>query len=271
MDNLLTFVSAAAFAAFILCFAFLSAPLAEGGREEASPSFCRARRNSARVSALCALAAFYFVPVGSLPPFIDFEFGGFIAAALLVSSALLDVPHGALNLRAAAKSLVFPTAFCLAWALLALFVSRAGVPGALGCLGTYSVMPLWSAAGVWGGAGMVFLLLLLLCAFPEIPRRSGVSRAASESCAAVLRASLCAALVTALLLPWNISEFVETGGFLSFWLDFIFFWMKVLLAAAAASFVSRRAGDVAFRRTYTLYAALIICGAVCMFIETGIF
>ena len=118
---------------------------------------------------------------------------------------------------------------------------------------------------------MVFLLLLLLCAFPEIPRRSGVSRAASESCAAVLRVSLCAALVTALLLPWNISEFVETGGFLSFWLDFIFFWMKALLAAAAASFVSRRAGGVAFVRASALYAALVICGVVCMFVETGIF
>ena len=118
---------------------------------------------------------------------------------------------------------------------------------------------------------MVFMLLLLLCAFPEIPRRSGVSCAASESCAAVLRASLCAALVTALLLPWNISEFIGTGGFLSFWLDFIFFWTKALFAAAAASFVSRCAGDVAFRRASALYAALIICGVVCMFIETGIF
>ena len=115
------------------------------------------------------------------------------------------------------------------------------------------------------------LLLLLLCAFPEIPRRSGVSRAASESYAAVLRVLLCAALVTALLLPWNISEFVGTGGFLSFWLDFIFFWMKALLAAASASFVSRRAGDVAFVRASALYAALIICGVVCMFVETGIF
>ena len=271
MEILLTLVSAASFAAFILCFALVF-PRPVGERcAEASLLFCCAPRGFARLSALCALAAFYFVPVGSLPPFIDFEFGGFAAAALLIASALLDMPRGALNLRAAAKALVFPVTFCLAWALLALFVSRAGVPGAPGCLGTYSVMPLWSSAGVWGGAGMVFLLLLLLCAFPEIPRRSGVSRAASESYAAVLRVSLCAALVTALLLPWNISEFVGTGGFLSFWLDFIFFWMKVLLAAAAASFVSRRAGDVAFVRASALYAALIICGAVCMFIETGIF
>lgn len=271
MEIFLTLVSAASFAAFILCFA-LVVPRPAGERcAEASPLFCAAPRNCARLSALCALAAFYFVPVGSLPPFIEFEFGGSVAAVLLIASALLDMPRGAPRFGSAAVALAFPAAFCFAWALLAIFVSRAGVPGALGCLGTYSVMPLWSAAGVWGGAGMVFLLLLLLCAFPEIPRRSGVSRAASESCAAVLRVSLCAALVTALLLPWNISEFVETGGFLPFWLDFIFFWMKALLAAAAASFVSRRAGGVTFVRASALYAALVICGVVCMFVETGIF
>ena len=124
----------------------------------------------------------------------------------------------------------------------------------------------------YGEARAWYFCFFCSCApFPEIPRRSGVSRAASESCAAVLRVSLCAALVTALLLPWNISEFVGTGGFLSFWLDFIFFWMKALLAAAAASFVSRRAGGVAFVRASALYAALVICGAVCMFIEAGIF
>ena len=142
MEIFLTLVSAASFAAFILCFA-LVVPRPAGERcAEASPLFCAAPRNCARLSALCALAAFYFVPVGSLPPFIEFEFGGSVAAVLLIASALLDMPRGALNLRAAAKALSFPAAFCFAWALLALCVSRAGVPGALGSLGTYSVMPL---------------------------------------------------------------------------------------------------------------------------------
>ena len=271
MDNLLTFVSAAAFAAFILCFAFLSAPLTEGGREGASLSFCHARRNSARVSALCALAVFYFVPVGSLPPFIDFEFGGFIAAALFTASALLDMPRGALNLRAAAKALSFPAAFCFAWALLALCVSRAGVPGALGSLGTYSVMPLWRAAGVWGRAGIVCLLILLLCLFPNAARASAGLHRSSENLAAALRASLCAALVTALLLPWNLSEFIAAGGFYAFFLDFIFFWIKASAVGCAATFAQRAAALPSRRRAPLLYAALTICGAFCIFIEARIF
>ena len=271
MDNLLTFVSAAAFAAFILCFAFLSAPLTECGREEASPSFCRARRNFARVSALCALAAFYFVPVGSLPPFIDFEFGGFIVVALLIASALLDMLRGAPRFGSAAKALSFPAAFCFAWALLALFVSRAGVPGALGSLGTYSVMPLWCVAGAWGRAGMVCLFIMLLCLFPNAARASAGSRSSSETLAADLRASLCAALVTALLLPWNLSEFIAAGGFPAFFLDFIFFWIKAFAVGCATTFAARAAALPARRRVALLYTALIICGAFCIFIEARIF
>lgn len=271
MEILLALVSAASFAAFILCFALVF-PRPAGERcAEASQLFCAAPRGFARLSALCALAAFYFVPVGSLPPFIDFEFGGFAAAALLIASSLLDMPRGALNLRAAAKVFSFPAAFCFAWALLALFVSRAGVPGLLGSLGTYSVMPLWRAAGVWGRAGMVCLFILLLCLFPNAARASAGSRRSSENIAAALRASLCAALVTAILLPWNLSEFIAAGGFYAFFLDFIFFWIKASAVGCAATFAQRVAALSARRRAPLLYAALIICGAFCIFIEASIF
>lgn len=271
MEILLTLVSAASFAAFILCFALVF-PRPAGERcAEASPLFCCAPRCFARLSALCSLAAFYFVPVGSLPPFIDFEFGGSVAAALLIASALLDMPRGALNLRAAAKALAFPAAFCFAWALLALFVSSAGVPGALGSLGTYSVMPLWRAAGVWGRAGMVCLFILLLYLFPNAARAHGGIRRSSENLAAALRASLCAALVTALLLPWNLSEFIAVGGVSAFFLDFIFFWIKASAVVCAATFAQRAAALPVRRRAPLLYAALIICGAFCIFIEARIF
>ena len=271
MEILLTLVSAASFAAFILCFALVF-PRPAGERcAEASPLFCCAPRCFARLSALCSLAAFYFVPVGSLPPFIDFEFGGFVVASLLTASALLDMPRGAPALDAAAKALVFPAAFCFAWALLALFVSRAGVPGALGSLGTYSVMPLWRAAGVWGRAGMVCLFVLLLCLLPNASRANVGSRVSSENLAAALRASLCAALVTALLLPWNLSEFIAVGGFYAFFLDFIFFWIKASAVGCVATFAACAAALPARRRAPLLYAALIICGAFCIFTEARIF
>ena len=271
MEILLTLVSAASFAAFILCFAFVFPRPAGERRAEASQLFCAAPRGFARLSALCALAAFYFVPVGSLPPFIDFEFCGFIAAALLIASALLDMPRGAPRFGSAAAALVFPASFCFAWALLALFVSRAGVPGALGSLGTYSVMPLWRAAGVWGRAGIVCLLILLLCLFPNVARANAGSRRSSENLAAALRASLCAALVTALLLPWNLSEFIAAGGFYAFFLDFIFFWIKASAVGCAATFAPRAAALLTRRRAPLLYAALIICGVFCIFIEARIF
>ena len=233
--------------------------------------FCAALRNCARLSALCALAAFYFVPVGSLPPFIEFEFGGSVAAVLLIASALLDMPRGAPRFGSAAVALAFPAAFCFAWALLAIFVSRAGVPGALGSLGTYSVMPLWRAAGAWGRVGMVCLFVLLLCLLPNASRANAGARRSPENLAAALRASLCAALVTALLLPWNLSEFIAAGGFPAFFLDFIFFWIKASAVGCAVTFAPRAAALLTRRRAPLLYAALIICGVFCIFIEARIF
>lgn len=179
--------------------------------------------------------------------------------------------RGAPRLGSAAAALAFPAAFCFAWALLALFVSRAGVPGALGSLGTYSIMPLWRAAGAWGRVGMVCLFILLLCLFPNVLRASAGSRRSSENLAAALRASLCAALVTALLLPWNLSEFIAAGGFYAFFLDFIFFWIKASAVGCAATFAQRAAALLTRRRAPLLYAALIICGAFCIFIEARIF
>ena len=271
MEIFLTLVSAAAFAAFILCFALLSASSAGAGGVEASPCFCRARRNSARLSALCALAAFYFVPAGSLPPFVSCGWGGFAAVGLLVSSALFDARRGPLVDGAAVKALGFAAFFCAAWGLLALFVSRAGVPGSLGCLGTYSVMPLWDAAGIWGRAGMFFLMLLLLTSLPVIPRLSEDSRRFAETRAAELRSLLCAALAAALLLPWNFSAFVETGVFAAFFFDFIFFWAKVFALLRAAELAARCAAGFSRRRAALLRAAFLICGAACIAAETGIF
>lgn len=265
MEFLLTFISAAAFAAFLLCFSLLSVRAARGGGADVSARLCGAPQKRARAAAACALAAFYFLPAGSLPPYIDCEWGGFAAAALLAPSAVLNLPRGALASGAVIDALAFPAVFCFVWPLLALFVLRAGVPGGLGSLGTYAVMPLWSAAGIWGRAGMAFLLALLLCAVPDAPRRSCGAAASS------LHFSLCSALVTALLLPWNLSQFIEFGGFFAFLSDFIFFWTKVFVVGRVASIAPRRAGWLAFRRVPMLYAALMLCAALCVFIESGIF
>lgn len=221
--------------------------------------------------ALCALTAFYFVPAGSLPPFVSCGWGGFAAVGLLVVSSLLELRRGSSSFGAAAKALGFAAFFCAAWGLLALFVSRSGVPGSLGCLGTYSVMPLWDAAGIWGRAGMFFLLLLLLTSLPVIPRPSEDSRRFAETRAAALRSSLCAALTAALLLSWNFSEFVETGVFAAFFFDFIFFWVKVFALLRAAEVAARFSAGFARRHAALLRAAFLLCGAACIAAETGIF
>lgn len=263
-------VSGAAFAAFLICFAALRARAPQrrsddGARNRAEARRCeRVLRRSGLLSpALCA-AAFYFVPVGSLPPFFSFEYGGFAVAVLMLLSAFAR-PRSERRLGS------FFVVFCAAWGASALFVSSAGVPGALGCLGTYSVMPLWSVSGAWGRAGMSFLFLALLCAFPENAGHREEGCASLRFADGGLRPLLYAALTVALLLPWNPSVVVGAGGVWGFFCDFVFFWVKAAAVCAAAGFAPRFAAMLTRGRSDIAPAAFALCGVVCVVAEARLF
>ncbi len=240
----LTLFSAAAYAAFLPCFAALSsgAALRAGGTRGIASS------------ALCA-AAFFFVPAGSLPPFIASGYGGFAAALTLFAAAFLIFPRRA-------DAAVFPSAFCAAWGAAAVFASLCGAPGWLASFGTYSAMPVWSAAGGWGTAGGVCMFAALLCAFPDFSTRGGAPRPALPE---ALYAALCAALIAAFFAPQNVSALAEIGGFLGFFADFVFFWVKTAFVGFCASRARRFAGRVSRGRETMLCAAFSLCGAVCAF------
>ena len=263
LGHFLTLLSAAAFAAFILCLSILLTSAA--GREfrwRALPF----------ASWLPLLAAFYFIPIGSLPSFIAFEYGGFCAAALLFLSSVLKARRCA-SYRWIWNFIAFPIVFCAAWAALAFFAFHAGVPGALASLGTYSVVPLWNVAGGVARSGMIFIFIALLCSMPKNPRsNAGFVRLEPDGVADSLHALLCAAFVAALLLPWNFSELAGIFGLQAFFIDFVFFWAKCALVCLAAGGARHIAGYAPGFRAGALPPIFTLFGAGCIVAETlGLF
>lgn len=253
--NFLTLFSAAAFAAFLICFSILLAP---SSKEHLRKNF------PARLFA--PLAAFYFVPAGSLPPFVSFEYGGFCAALLLFLSSILNAPRG--SSRPFADAVAFPFVFCASWGSLAISAYRLGVPGSLASLGTYSAMPLWGVAGFLSRIGMIFLMLALLCSMPKGSRLKESACFDGYRAAAALHSLLCAAFIATLLLPWNLSCFIRIYGAFGFLLDFIFFLAKCALLLCVSRFASRAANCANGGRAFALALIFTFCGAGCIAAET---
>ncbi len=262
-------VSGAAFAAFLYCFSLLFSRTAGGALRAhyAVPSGAAyaAAPTPGAASALCCAAAFYFVPAGSLPPFVSHRAGGFAVAILLLLSGFFGAPRGARG-SGVCRALGFPLAFCAAWGELAYFAAACGVPGALGNLGTYAVMPLWTVAGSFGRAAMACLFVMFLSVFPEFPRFAP-GRGVRDGAGPALPVLLCAALVAVLLFSWNISPLLALDGSAAFFCDFIFFWIKTAALCAVMTAAGRAAESTAYprRAAFALFCAL--CGAVLMYME----
>jgi len=131
-----------------------------------------------RLAALPALAAFLFLPLGSLPPFLPLSTGMFAFFALFcLSLLLLGLLPGAASPAARAKVAVAAGYGLLplagASAAAAFFAYAHGAPGAPFNMGTFSIMPLWLMADIPARAGLAVMAVgLLLCigkGFPLAP------------------------------------------------------------------------------------------------------
>ena len=128
-----------------------------------------------RLAVVPALAAFLFLPQGSLPPFLPLSAG---IPALFALFGLLLLLLGAAPPAARARTTVavgyglLPLA--AACAAAAFSAHARGAPGSPLSMGTLSIMPLWSIAGIPARAGLAVMAVgLLLCigrAFPLAAR-----------------------------------------------------------------------------------------------------
>ncbi|SBV93455.1 membrane hypothetical protein [uncultured delta proteobacterium] len=212
----MTALSCIAYAAWIFLAAFLfrgCLPPFVGKNDSG-----RAMRPVRDIGVAClAAGAFFFVPPGSLPPFLNYPWGGLVFLGCLALSALLA--------RERASAVPLLLAGCVALVFF-WYARQRGMPGSAANLGTFTGMPVWGIAPARHICGFLLLAAGFLAA----------ARALFDGCrsshAATLRCFAVCALFVALFAPWNTAPYVRWPDSLVAGCDFMLFWGKVFGVAA---------------------------------------
>lgn len=235
----------AVYALVFACFAylasiFLAAALPSSRDRRFVRAFLTAPRRETYAATL-ALAAFIFLPPGSLPPLYNGPHGGLFFGACLGSSLLLTYGRGAIGPY---------ILWTLSFFALAEHAWRRGMPGTPTNLGTFVAMPVWSVADSYAFTGFLFL------AFGHaLGAASLFSHDAGDASPTRRIQGLAACgLFTVFFLPWNFSSFISGPTRFLAGTDYLLFWTKTLLAHfAAVSFAER------FPRAPLLSASAFCC------------
>lgn len=194
---------------------------------------CRGNRPPDKIwliEIIILLTAYSFIPMGSLPPFISFRYGGIVFVLLTACAHLAGThktePFAARRTYRTGENLpLFATACATTLAPLVLYVSKTGIPGSIFSLGTYSATPLWDTGGLCVKAGMSFLMLSLCTAVPARP--VGHCEAyGPKALVQVLETALPTAVITSMFIPWNAGLILGMTGPAMFFFDFMLFWCK---------------------------------------------
>lgn len=189
------------------------------------------------LSCFSLIAAYYFIPMGSLPQFFTIPGGFIIVAALLLVAqscyirglrayspelyAALD--RYSVNALTKFTFTLFVVVLTLAWYMMTI-----GIPGRVLSMNSYAAMPLSMEVGPLGTAGLVCFFLSLAVVSPcrricdaKLPRPSSMLEIYDA-----VRSSLCPAIITAMFLPCNIGLRMGLIGIPMYAADFLFFWLK---------------------------------------------
>ncbi len=209
------------------------------------------------LAATAAALVILYVPMGSLPPVLGGEGDLILILYLFALSAVAMVVGGfasgspyanigaqrEMTLMMSYETPLAMVACTLAWAAL-----HRGLPGAPFSLETHMATSLWSVLGGMGLCGMGLLLLALLAVVPaevgkvpmDIPEAkteilegliaeySGRNLALLKITFAVRTLAMCAVL-TSLFFPWSLGKAMALPPYLAYPVDFVWFWVKVLL------------------------------------------
>jgi len=164
-----------ALSAYLVCVASLTALSARLAAPaitlDASNQVALASPLWQRLAIAPALAAFLFLPLGSLPPFFPLSTGMFALFALFfLTLLLLGAASPAARARAVTAAGYGLLPLATAATATAFFAYAHGVPGSPFSMGTLSTIPLWSMVSNPARAGLAVMAVgLLLCigkAFP---------------------------------------------------------------------------------------------------------
>ena len=250
-----TLVAVPAYLGFTACLAVLSSRLPAPA---AAPRPPFRGTGFARLAGVPALAVFFLLPPGTLPPFIPVDTGMLLALALFGLTLLL------LGLASpGAKKDIARAVFCGLLPLLAAGLVTAwvaftrGFPGAMFDMGTPVTTPLWSVMGGTGRAGVVCmaaaLLLFAANALPQTANKAPLAWCALRLGAAQFIIALLLPLSPSRLLPFDLPAAGPA-------LDFLWNWLFVFgLAHGLMPFTARHAKSFA-----PAWALLLAGGVLCV-------
>ena len=191
-------------------------------------------------SCLCLLMVFFFIPMGSLPQFVETE-GDFVVMIFLLLTAQGLYIRGMKNfsgeiyqsfdtkeLFALSKlgMTLIATGGTLSW-----YALNRGMPGSIFSLETFSATPLWILTGPWGKIGTVMFFLLLALVSPSrgVTKTRIVDNVQIPEIFDAIRSTLAPVIIVSIFFPMKLGITLGFIGFKMYFIDFVFFWLKVVL------------------------------------------
>ena len=174
-----------------------------------------------------ALASFLFIPPGRFPAVLGTDIDIILIPTLLLLSGWAGTagrrsPWASLWGWALPVAAVIGSASWVAW--------RKGMPGAPLGLAVFVTRSVWSVAEGAGGLGLSAVAALVLPLFKLGDDEGPASARAADS----IRGLAMAALGVSLFAPFSALDLFGRGGLFMAVLDLLLFWVKAVLARAAA-------------------------------------
>ncbi len=219
------------------------------------------------MSMALVLLIFLYIPIGSIPPIMAGNGDIILILYLLAASAVMMVIGGFASGSPYAnvgsqREMVLMMSYELPLALVTLTLAwvmyKKGVPGAPFSLETFVTVPVWNTVGFIGGMGLFSLLLALLGVVPaevgKVPM--DIAEAKTEILEGLLveysgrnlalfkltfalRSLAMSALLVPLFFPFSLGKILGLHGAYFVVVDFLWFWVKVLLVQIAAITIVR--------------------------------
>ena len=191
-------------------------------------------------SCISLLTIFLFMPMGSLPQFVETE-GDFVVVIflLLASQGLyirgMKIFSGEIYQSFDSKELFVLSKLAVTMiamgATLSWYALHRGMPGSIFSFETFSATSLWTVTGPFGKLGTVMFLLLLTIVSPSrgITKSRIVDNVQIPEIFDAIRSMLAPAMIVSVFFPMRVGVALGMIGFKMYLVDFVLFWIKLVL------------------------------------------
>ena len=114
---------------------------------------------------------------------------------------------------------------------LSWYALNRGMPGSIFSLETFTATSLWTVTEPWGKLGTAMFLLLLAVVSPSrgVTKSRIVDNVQIPEIFDAIRSMLAPAMIVSVFFPMRLGIFLGLIGFKMYLVDFVLFWIKVML------------------------------------------